>query len=382
MNNSTSKYKPTYLATLNLGGVEIIKDESMTSCSKLESVYNMNACYEIGTNVFSTATLNKLKETTSDRNVIMFGTSLYKWLGTGTTADLSNKNLTFIAKGALDGTNVTTLKLPNKSNLKSQKQAFVASKLENLYFANTYVDYTNYKRNTTIKNFYDKNYEGLEGTKHTKIHILLPRIQEIFSQLGLTYMPSSSYTTSYQIKIAGILYRYCTKNFVYERIGSGVGEYTLISNRGVCENQAFAYAYLLKCAGLDASVGHGPAHAWTLVKIGGNWFHADPTWKSTQNWFLRSTAQIQAQDPNYHKYDNYYVGNEILKLNGLNMSAFHSCTRKMGDINNDGAVDSTDRSQLWAALHYSTSYDLTYADMNGDGLVSAIDLYLLDNQIR
>ena len=54
----------------------------------------------------------------------------------------------------------------------------------------------------------------------------------------------------------------------------------------------------------------------------------------------------------------------------------------MGDINNDGAVDSTDRSQLSTALHHSTSYDLTYADMNGDGLVSAIDLYLLDNQIR
>ena len=382
MNYSTTKYKPTYLATLNLGGVEVIKDDSMTSCTKLESVYNMNACYEIGTNVFSTATLNKLKETTSDRNCIMFGTSLYKWLGTGTTADLTGKNITFIARGALNGTNVTTLKLPASSSLRIQKQAFVGSKLANLYYGSTYVDYINYKRNTGgVKAFYDKNYEGLEGTTHTKIHILLPRIQEIFAQLGLTYMPSFNPTVEYQIKVAGILYRYCTKNFVYETIGSGVGEYTLITNRGVCENQAFAYAYLLSCAGIHASVGHGPAHAWTLVRIGQDWYHADPTWKSTQNWFLRSTAQIQAQDPTYHAYDNYYVGNEILKLNGLDMNTFHPCTRLMGDINKDGVLDSTDRSGIWAALHYSTTLDMSHADLNGDGYVNAIDLYLLDNKM-
>lgn len=75
-------------------------------------------------------------------------------------------------------------------------------------------------------------------------------------------------------------------DYTYERhAASGV----LIDGIGVCESYARAYSMLLAAAGIDSMIVTGEAgqdadqstwgaHAWNLVKLGGDWYHIDCTW--------------------------------------------------------------------------------------------------------
>lgn len=56
----------------------------------------------------------------------------------------------------------------------------------------------------------------------------------------------------------------------------------LLDGSGVCQSYALAYQMLLKEAGVESlyvtGMAGGGAHAWNLVKMGGEWYHVDCTW--------------------------------------------------------------------------------------------------------
>lgn len=57
------------------------------------------------------------------------------------------------------------------------------------------------------------------------------------------------------------------------------GMFTL--NKGVCNQYAKAYNYLLMQLGIDCYYVEGSGHAWSVVKLGENYYHCDPTFDST-----------------------------------------------------------------------------------------------------
>ena len=77
-------------------------------------------------------------------------------------------------------------------------------------------------------------------------------------------------------------------------------EGVLLHGTGVCDSFASAYIMLLNEAGIDCkkvlgSDLRGESHAWVLVKLGGEWYHMDPTWDEASSYrfyFGLSTALI------------------------------------------------------------------------------------------
>jgi len=77
-------------------------------------------------------------------------------------------------------------------------------------------------------------------------------------------------------------------------------EGVLLHGTGVCDSFASAYILLLEEAGVSCRkvVGsslEGESHAWVLVKLGGEWYHMDPTWDESSShrfYFGLNTALI------------------------------------------------------------------------------------------
>jgi hypothetical protein len=62
---------------------------------------------------------------------------------------------------------------------------------------------------------------------------------------------------------------------------------SLVDGLAVCDGYAKAYMHLLNMVGIESRIisGHagGDSHAWSIVKLGGNWYHVDPTWNDPIN---------------------------------------------------------------------------------------------------
>lgn len=83
------------------------------------------------------------------------------------------------------------------------------------------------------------------------------------------------------------------------------GEYTpegvFLNGKAVCSGYAAAYAALLRASGIEAVVVNSVEmnHDWTMLKIDGDWYHADCTWDDTADgviydYFLKSDEEFEA----------------------------------------------------------------------------------------
>ena len=90
-----------------------------------------------------------------------------------------------------------------------------------------------------------------------------------------------------------------------------------LSGSGICQCFARGYAFLLNqsgieafTAGADGGVGH---HEWTVLKLGGKWYYADPTWDrggKKLNYF-GMTAARRAADGYKLKNTRYFAGGDF-----------------------------------------------------------------------
>ena len=108
----------------------------------------------------------------------------------------------------------------------------------------------------------------------------------------------------------------------------------LVDRKGVCAGYALGMKLMCDISGIDSCVVRGTAesetgaeaHAWIVVKIGGNWYHVDPTWDDPVNeqdrdqlthaYFNLPSAWIAADHRDFTlpegvvceaEADNYYV---------------------------------------------------------------------------
>ncbi|MGE4353667.1 MAG: transglutaminase domain-containing protein [Oscillospiraceae bacterium] len=82
------------------------------------------------------------------------------------------------------------------------------------------------------------------------------------------------------------LYRWTAQNIRYLDGGDISVYHALMDGEGICQSYAGAYQFLLLQVGIDALgagafMNDGGAHEWTMVSLGGRWFHMDPTFEDS-----------------------------------------------------------------------------------------------------
>lgn len=162
----------------------------------------------------------------------------------------------------------------------------------------------------------------------------------------------------------------------------------------VCQGYALAYEALLKKAGITAYTISGTSkdggHAWNYVKINGKFYHIDVTWddqyydaklnfKYYYNHFLRTDSEFTKDGHKAFDWNKHYPYLSI--SNTLKASADESVD-KLGDIDNSGKYDTTDRTLLYNYLYKGaslTNEQKWRADVNMDGYVTRADYTILQS---
>lgn len=130
--------------------------------------------------------------------------------------------------------------------------------------------------------------------------------------------------------------------------GLAVSPYrALMSDTGICQEIAGAYAYLLMQVGVDAitcgavSKDSSVAHEWTIVNIDGKYYHCDVTYQLSEpgrlNYFGMNDAKREAEGDWDMPYNNIGEINEI----------WHK----------DLPLEDTRFELLWSALSYKVDRD-------------------------
>lgn len=91
---------------------------------------------------------------------------------------------------------------------------------------------------------------------------------------------------------------HCDYDYDYHLYGPDI----LFSGSGVCDAFSKAYMLLLNTAGIPADRAFSPTHAWNVLKLGGKWYQADPTWddSGTHDFFcLSAKAMIPVSSHSY-----------------------------------------------------------------------------------
>ena len=111
---------------------------------------------------------------------------------------------------------------------------------------------------------------------------------------------------------------YCYDNIVVNTTYSNgkatcyYGGNVLAYNTGACAGISSAYRLLLREAGIDAVlVQSGDMnHGWAMLKIGGQWYHADPTWDNTR---YCSSGKKTLSRHYFMRTDSEYKGSTLLR---------------------------------------------------------------------
>jgi hypothetical protein len=120
----------------------------------------------------------------------------------------------------------------------------------------------------------------------------------------------------------------------------------LMGDTGICQEIAGAYSYLLLQAGVDSGIcgtlskDSSYAHEWTLINLGGSWYHADVTW--------------QLDEPYSLKY--FAVTDDVRDGDGLDVSILN-----IGEVNelwhSDLPISDETYAPLWNARWYMLDHD-------------------------
>ena len=97
--------------------------------------------------------------------------------------------------------------------------------------------------------------------------------------------------------------------------GYGISPYrAILTDKGICQETAGCYAYLLLQVGIDAITCGGitkdssAAHEWTIVNLGGKYYHCDPTYQCSEkfsvNYFGMTDAEREKQGDWDMPYNN------------------------------------------------------------------------------
>lgn len=108
------------------------------------------------------------------------------------------------------------------------------------------------------------------------------------------------------------------KNAEYDYSLEGDGSYeafgVLLNGSGVCESYSRAYQYLCQCIGVDNLLVVGMSgdepHMWNMVRLDGEWYHADLTWDDGDNNVI-DYYYFSFNDKNLKEYGDRTVSPEL-----------------------------------------------------------------------
>lgn len=112
----------------------------------------------------------------------------------------------------------------------------------------------------------------------------------------------------------------------------------IVSGKGICEGYCRAYSYLLSLVGVDSKClnNESKQHCWSLVKLGGNWYHVDVTSDDPMpdapgyvrhKFFLISDSKLASYNSKYHsgyKSDITYSQDYTCSSSKYNSSFFRN----------------------------------------------------------
>ncbi len=104
--------------------------------------------------------------------------------------------------------------------------------------------------------------------------------------------------------------------------GYGISPYrAIMTDKGICQETAGCYAYLLLQVGIDAitcgalNKDSTEAHEWTIVKLDGKYYHCDPTYQCSEkfsvNYFGMNDAEREKQGDWDMPYNNIGDTNDL-----------------------------------------------------------------------
>ena len=132
-----------------------------------------------------------------------------------------------------------------------------------------------------------------------------------------------------------------TNDLAHTAYGALVENSSGMPHMAVCDGYSQAFVYLLQQAGIDAAVvlgeggssksGTGP-HAWSMVKLGEEWYEVDSTWDDqTQTW-REALAAAKQDDPTNEliPYLDAAFGNQAY-CDALDHAYYNLTTAQMSD---------------------------------------------------
>lgn len=150
-----------------------------------------------------------------------------------------------------------------------------------------------------------------------------------------------------------------------------------LNETSVCEGYARAMNLLLHEAGIESCYVFTETHAWVIAKVGGHYFHIDPTWDDVStiryDWFMLSDDQV-AVDKSHTGFETKIPSD----LHSFQWTEMPKCSEKMGDVNGDGIIDGNDATAILSSYAKASAggemtVDMTLADVNFNGRVDAAD---------
>ena len=87
----------------------------------------------------------------------------------------------------------------------------------------------------------------------------------------------------------------------------------LMTDKGICQEIAGAYAYLLLQVGIDATTASGltkdssSAHEWTIAKLDGKYYHCDVTFQCTSKYSVNFFGMNDAEREKQGDWDMEYI---------------------------------------------------------------------------
>ena len=189
---------------------------------------------------------------------------------------------------------------------------------------------------------------------------------------------------------ARILHDCLCINFSYDETLTSDNMYSFLrSGKGTCQGYSFTYIQLLREAGINATFAASDSmgHIWTLLEIGGEWYHADVTWDDKEQFnFTHDNFMCSDEEIKEARHENWYSPESVAcEKNFLvgELKPYFEDFAHTGDVNCDGAVDVLDMILCGVRENGvdNTAFLLSASDVNRDYIYTNEDFECIRNII-
>ena len=256
------------------------------------------------------------------------------------------------------------------------------TKIENIILYNTAITAANYKNNnykTLMENSFEA-FRKSEWTKSMALQRGKQILQSLgLEYVGVGKGKNLSIEKQYEIvnklyHYVGGTYKY---KFDYDGGSKNYIEELLYPKGFVCRDYTDMYTFLLELAGVNAEYMSTHGHAFNAVEIGVDWFFVDTCWYGIDNLYMVNRETVEKTD--CHNVKELYV-RELIPAEMRTLTGVPYCKYTLGDVNRDGQFDIRDAAMFREYLlgtRSLTANQKVLSDVNMDGAFDKRDLALM-----